>query len=604
MVSVADSIFLNGRRSEDSRPWAARGSAEGLTLPQLLELRAESQSQSPAVRAIERGALVTYSWSRLHEAAASLAGAFVALGLDLGARAILVGPTRWPLIVAEHAVWRAGGVAVAVSHHLDPDEFISVARTIDPSLFVVDIHGISPDLRVRLSHIVGQTSAIGVAIDTDPARNMPSGFLALTDLDVPESAAPDIPSDPRAAAAIVFSSGRIRTARPIVHSHASLIAAALETRAAIPTVPTNAVLVCAIPSAHYLGKLANLTLPLVSDLVPHLPERPDLELEAIRRLAPHVLLGPPRFFEKLAARVEGGLDRSGRVRRRIIGRTGADNRGFSSRLARVIMFRPLLRRLGFHRLRFALVGGAPVDDRAITIWRCWGVGLRRFYSLAELGGPIVFESEVRGVFRSAPTQAAATLAVDSHDRLLLEGEIPSLGTWSNGTIESWSSEPLVTGDIASITDQGLRLVGRTDDTVVCPKFGINVTELAAKVEQLEAVDKVLVHCQAGSPEAVILLLTSGGGHQPSAALAGGRLAVDSDGGERVPTLRAEVATLIERFQVDSPEVVLLDRPLDPLRGELTLLGEPRVTVVLEHTRELFGHESDVRDAAVEASENA
>lgn len=562
-------------------PWDAGGSVQGLTLPQLLAMRVDAQAQAPAVRAIERGAVVTYSWSHLQEAATTLAGAFAALGFQPGARAILVGPARWSLLVAEHAVWRAGGIAAALSHHLDSNEFASLVSALDPSLCVVDMAGISSNLRGRLSRIIGQTSAVAVAVDSGLAGKTTPGFLALADLDA-TAPIPDPSFDSTDAAAIVFSSGRIRPPRPIVHSHASLLAAALEARTALPTLPTRAVLICAIPSAHYLGKLATVTLPLVSHVVPHLPERPDLELEAVRQLAPHVLLGPPRFFEKLAARVEGGLDRSGRVRKRIIAGANDRDRGFSARLAQLVIFRPFLRRLGLHRLRLTLTGGAPIDDQAIRLWHHWGVGLKRFYSLAELGGPVALESRISGVLQSAPVRTPATLAVDSHRRLLLEGEIPSLGTWSKGTVEPWSGDALNTGDLALMTGQGLQLIGRADDAAVCPEIGLEAAELAAQSRQLDTVDEAFVHCGPGVP-AVVLLLTPGGGDSSS----------------------TEVEALLERTLVGSPEIVIIDRPLDPARGELTLLGEPRIPVVLEHSRTSSGHASTPADcdaAAFEVSE--
>jgi len=530
-------------------------------------MRAEMQPMAPAVRAIERGVIVTYSWSHLQDAATTLAGAFAALGLRPGARAILVGPARWSLLVAEHAVWRAGGIVAALSQHIDSDEFASVVSALDPSLCVVDMAGISSNLRPQLSRIIGRTSAVVVAVDSGLAGKTTPGFLALEDLGT-ATPIPDLVFDPTAAAAIVFSSGRVRPPRPIVHSHASLLAAALEMRTALPALPREAVLVCAIPSAHYLGKLAMITLPLVSHVVPHLPERPDLELEAIRQLAPHVLLGPPRFFEKLAARVEGGLGRTGRFRTRIVAGASDRERGFWGRLARLIIFRPLLHRLGLHRLRLALTGGAPIDDRTISLWHHWGVELRRFYSLAELGGPATFESRLPGVFESAPALTPATLTVDSHRRLLLTGEIPSLGTWSNGAAEPWSGDPLNTGDLASMTGHGLQLIGRTDDDAVGSEPGLEAAELAGQLERLDAVDKVFVHCEARAP-VLILFLASGGG----------------------PSSRAEVEAVIERNRARLPKVVLFDRPLDPAHGELTLLGEPRLSIVLEHLSGSSGHAS-------------
>jgi len=138
---------------------------------------------------------------------------------------------------------------------------------------------------------------------------------------------------------------------------------------------------------------------------------------------------------------------------------------------RAAVFRPILNKLGFDRLKLVVSGGAALPAETMALWHIYGVNLVEMYGQTEEAGGIV--SGQRGPF---PRPGNVGTVVDGLDLRLDEaGEIlvrgPDLfeGYWRNedatrevkGT-DGW----LHTGDIGEWHNGSLRLIDRARDFIV------------------------------------------------------------------------------------------------------------------------------------------
>src|SRR5439155_25433403 len=145
-----------------------------------------------------------------------------------------------------------------------------------------------------------------------------------------------------------------------------------------------------LPLCHGLGRDVGITLPLMSGLVPHFGEDMEEFGSTLFEVAPTVLFTVPRYLQKFASRVLVALMDSSALKRRAydtamkIGRRYArarwDDRAQALdaalyALARVLVFRPILNKLGLDELRFVFCAGPPRPGETAALWQIRAVNL-------------------------------------------------------------------------------------------------------------------------------------------------------------------------------------------------------------------------------------
>ena len=203
-------------------------------------------------------------------------------------------------------------------------------------------------------------------------------------------------------------------------------------------------------------------------------------------MAPTVLFTVPRYLQKFASRVLVALMDSSALKRRAydtamtIGRRYArarwDGRAQALEtalyaLARVLVFRPILNKLGLDELRFVFCAGAPLPGETAALWQIWGVNLCEAYGQTEEVGAII--TGQRGPFPRPGN--VGELASGWELRIAESGEIQIRGDY---VFEEYLGQPeatrevlgtdgwLRTGDIGEWNDGRLRLLDRARDFIV------------------------------------------------------------------------------------------------------------------------------------------
>ena len=129
---------------------------------------------------------------------------------------------------------------------------------------------------------------------------------------------------------------------------------------------------------HVLGRDVAITLPLISQTVPHFGEDPEDLATTLFEVAPTVMFTVPRYLQKFASRVLVSVLNSSRLKRVAydaaarIARDHARRRWDGSvtalhdvryRILQALIFRPILNKLGFDKLELVVSGGAGLPPK-------------------------------------------------------------------------------------------------------------------------------------------------------------------------------------------------------------------------------------------------
>jgi long-chain acyl-CoA synthetase len=415
------------------------------------------------------------------------------LGLARGERAAIMGDVCEEWMLCDLAVQSLGAISYGIYPTASAAEVDYQMRDGGASIFIAEdqeyvdkilsIADQLPDLRAIV--VIDDSAMFGYA---HPKLHRLRELLSTsieTDLEWLETkTAPLSPDDP---AFIVYTSGTTGHPKGALVSHGKHLAAADTVVAQYPTLrerPHRTVVF--LPMCHVLGRDVAITLPLISQLVPHLGENPEDFAGTLFEVAPTVMFTVPRYLQKFASHVLVSVLNSSRLKRvayeaamriaRDHVRRRWDNSATAAREAvygvvQALVFRPILNKLGFDKLELVVSGGAGLPAETAALWHMYGVNVVEMYGQTEEAGGII--SGQRGPFPrpgnvGAPVEGLeVSLAQDGE--ILVRG--PDLfdrywradeATRAVKRADGW----LRTGDVGEWRNGNLRLIDRARDFIV------------------------------------------------------------------------------------------------------------------------------------------
>ncbi len=463
------------------------------TAPALLLERARTEPDRVAFRSKALGLYRERTWAQYARMVARTAKAFAAAGLQAGERIAIMADACEEWLISDLAAQSLGAIVYGIYPTASAEEVAYQMRDGGAVLFVAE----DQEYVDRILPLVERLPALRriVAIDDTAlfALTHPklvsyatlcevggNGDLAWLEAEVAKVR-------PEQPAFIVYTSGTTGHPKGALIAHGKHLAATRSVAAQYPTLcEKEHRTVAYLPLCHVLGRDIAVTLPLVTQLVPHIGESAEDLAETLFETAPTVLFTVPRYLQKLAAQVlvqangSSALKRLAFDRAMSFGRRHARRRwtgtaGGAASLAhaawRVAVFRPVLAKIGFDRLELVVSGGAPLPAETMAVWHMLGVNVCEMYGQTETAGGIV--AGQRGPFPRPGD--VGTVPEGFQVRLADDGEIlvrsPDLfeGYWMN----TEASEAVLgadgwmrTGDVGEWRDGALRLVDRARDFIV------------------------------------------------------------------------------------------------------------------------------------------
>ena len=463
------------------------------TAPHLLCERARHLPDSVAFRSKHFGIYRERRWRDYAGLVAHAARALQSLGIGRGERVAIMGDVCEEWMICDLAAQSLGAIVYGIYPTAAMAEVEYQMRDGGACVFIAEdqeyVDKILPIadrlLNLRAIVVLDDAAMFGYAHPKLQRFGELLGRVSAVDIDWLEAQVSAI--SPEDAAFIVYTSGTSGHPKGALVSHGKHLAATYSIVTQYPTLSERSHrTVIYLPMCHVLGRDVAITLPLISQLVPHFGEDPEDFATTLFEVAPTVLFTVPRYLQKFASHVLVGILNSSGIkrfaydfamrfarehaRRRWDGRASATQEAFYQVL-RMAVFRPILNKLGFDQLQLVVSGGASLPAETTALWHMYGINVVEIYGQTEEAGGII--SGQRGPF---PRPGSVGTPVEGVElRLADDGEVHIRSTelfecyWRNdeATREVKGADGwLRTGDVGEWRDGALRLVDRARDFLV------------------------------------------------------------------------------------------------------------------------------------------
>jgi len=239
------------------------------------------------------------------------------------------------------------------------------------------------------------------------------------------------------------------------------------------------------PPAWIVDQMWGLGVALLGGMTMNFPETPETVMEDFREIGPSRIITASRFWEELASRIRVKMSDAGWVKRRLfreaerIGRAVLVRQVHKKplspllkglhRLAALMIYRPLLDRIGCAHFQSAYTGGHPISPDVISFFRAIGLNLKQCYGLTEAAGifQIQPDDEVKPetVGRSLPgvqIRIAEDQEVLVFSPSVFQGYYQDYQATEAAFVQGW----LRTGDAGYLDHDGhLLIIGRKEEII-------------------------------------------------------------------------------------------------------------------------------------------
>jgi long-chain acyl-CoA synthetase len=465
------------------------------TAPALLTERARREPSKVAFRSKALGIYRERTWADYAAMVAHTAKAFAAQGLKAGERIAIMADACEEWLICDQAAQALGAIVYGIYPTASTEEVEYQMRDGGAVLFIAEdqeyVDRILPLVErlpaLRRIVVIDDTALFAFSHDKLVAFDFDELAEAGRDADLAWLEAQVAKLEPSQPAFIVYTSGTTGHPKGALITHGKHLAATRSVVAQYPTLcEKEHRTVAYLPLCHVLGRDIAVTLPLISQLVPHFGETVEDLPETLFETAPTVLFTVPRFLQKLAAQVLVQAGNSSRAKRLAYDRAMAFARGYAKRrwagtataadaLAhgawRAAVFRPVLNKIGFADMELVVSGGAPLPAETMAIWHMLGVNVCEMYGQTEQAGGII--SGQRGPFpRPGDVGTPADgfeVTLANHGEILVRSPDLFEGYWNNAEASQavlGSDGWMRTGDVGEWRDGRLRLIDRARDFLV------------------------------------------------------------------------------------------------------------------------------------------
>src|SRR5215813_4116088 len=284
--------------------------------------RARSAPDSVAFRSKHLGIYRERTWCDYARHVAHYAHALKSIGLAHGDRAAIMGDVCEEWLLCDLAVQSLGAIAYGIYPTASPTEVEYQMRDGGAAIFIAEdqeyvdkilpIADRLPDLKTIV--VIDDSAMFGY---THPKLHRLRDLLDGVDKPqlgwLEERIAALSPEDP---AFIVYTSGTTGHPKGALVTHGTHLAATDTVIAQYPTLREKPHRTVAfLPMCHVLGRDVAITLPLISQLVPHFGEDPEDFATTLFEVAPTVMFTVPRYLQKFASHILVGILNSSRLKR-------------------------------------------------------------------------------------------------------------------------------------------------------------------------------------------------------------------------------------------------------------------------------------------------
>ena len=456
------------------------------TLPQTILELSLKDPERPALRCKVQGHYLDIPWKLMTSEARRYAAGLLALELQAGDRVAIMAPNSPRWVYSDLGIMAAGGVTVPLYQteglenvlHILRDSGSRILFLSSPmvALDLIDHFNELPDLKhlILFEGAVDHPLILEVTTFLNQARESHVKKLNKT---LAQGQGSDI-------ATLVYTSGTTGYPKGVILTHNNILASIRAAATAFKIGPRD-ICLSFLPLSHVFERVDGYYLMLHQRAVIAFAENIDSVPLNLAEARPTVVIGVPRLFEKIYARIIEQV-RSGPWLKRLaffgalkVGRavTLIKQRGekpgpllrAAMVLARKAVFAKLRNRFG-GRLKFFVSGGAPLMRSVAEFFFAADIPIYEGYGLTETASGIAVNTADQLRLETVGKILPGTrIRIAEDGEILLQGPTIFQGYWNSPelTAETLQDGWLKTGDIGQLDRNGfLSITDRKKDLIV------------------------------------------------------------------------------------------------------------------------------------------
>ena len=464
---------------DDSSGW--KRALSDLTIPALFARQAGALAQRPLFLARRGGVYQPVSWAQAAQDALALSAFLLDQQVNPGDRVVLISENRPEWALADLAVLSVGAWTVPLYPTLTEDGLRAILEDCQPVACVAS----TSEQVVKLLNAARGLTCLRAVIVMDGAQPHPAAvttWAAVLEQGRPRQAALRERLEQRRnqirpddTATLIYTSGTTGEPKGVMLSHRNFLSN-VEASLAVTPISGGDVHLSFLPLSHVFERMAGWYLLLAAGGCVAYAQSMDTIGEDMIAVRPTIMLGVPRFFEKLYLKIQDGLKQAPPAKRRLaawalkIGEAVAARRSahraippsllLQHWLADVLVFKTLQAHLG-GRLRFFVSGSAPLSTTIGEFFYSVGVTILEGYGLTETSPVIAVNRLPVPRFGSVgPLLPGVEVRIAEDGEILTRGPHVMQGYYrkpeatAQAIVDGW----LHTGDIGRLDDDGYLFV--------------------------------------------------------------------------------------------------------------------------------------------------
>ncbi len=288
---------------------------------------------------------------------------------------------------------------------------------------------------------------------------------------------------PEDVSTLVYTSGTTGRPKGVVLTHRNFIAELAAVEPLIKVEP-DSVLMSFLPLSHILQRVADLFSFMYGIAIAY-AESLDALGDNLREVRPTNIVGVPRVYEKIFARINEGVEKGPALKKRLfewavgVGRryraaeaTGKVGAGLAAQhaVADRLVFSKIQAATG-GRMRMYGSAGAPLAADLAEFFHAVGIKILEVYGMTELTGAVTVNTDRAFRFGSVgKTSPGVELRISDEGEVLVRGDVVMQGYWNMPAETAETIDPdgwLHTGDVGLIDDDGfVRITDRMKELIV------------------------------------------------------------------------------------------------------------------------------------------
>ena len=413
----------------------------------LEDRRHQHGSRVAMVQPLGGGQVREYTWEQVADEAYRMASFLKEQGVQVGDRVALVSKNCAEWIIADLAIWIAGGVSVPLYPTLVADSVKLILEHSESKLLFV---GKLDDWDIMKAGVPGDVKQIAFSLAPDEVRGQAPQWADIISQHPPlaEAARPG----PEDLATIIYTSGTTGVPKGVMHQYQSLSAVGDKVIKVYDLEPDDR-MISYLPLSHVAERAAVEMAMLYTGNKVFFAESLDTFGEDIKRAKPTLFFAVPRIWSKFYQKASEAVPPK------------KLNTLLKFPLLNRVIKKKVLGAMGLDECRVALSGAAPLSTEIISWFNKLGLEILEVYGMTENFGwsHTTEQGDQRIGWVGTPNDGVECRIGEAG-----EVEVRSVGNMSGYykqqdlTAEVLSEDGwLKTGDVGEIDDRGrLRITGR------------------------------------------------------------------------------------------------------------------------------------------------